>query len=137
MSLSSEEDFLASPAQINANKKRRVQNQRACDRCRLKKSRSRFLDIPIDCFLIHLHRRSPLSVCPSPLLSIGCSPCHFAGDGTPSRPKCTHCTSSNSDCIFTEPTKVRFFTYPRAVLWLSACLHRPEVLRNGTQSNLS
>ncbi|KAI9511919.1 fungal-specific transcription factor domain-containing protein [Russula earlei] len=40
MSHSSEEDNIASPSsQSNANKKRRVQNQRACDRCRQKKIR--------------------------------------------------------------------------------------------------
>ncbi|KAN0130569.1 Fungal specific transcription factor domain containing protein [Lactarius tabidus] len=68
MNHSSEEDNPSLHA--NSSKKRRVQNQRACDRCRQKKSRS---------------------LC----------------DGTPSSPKCSHCSSSGTDCIFTESTKVR------------------------------
>ncbi|KAI0298021.1 hypothetical protein B0F90DRAFT_836791 [Multifurca ochricompacta] len=35
---SSEEDNILSTSLTNSNKKRRVQNQRACDRCRQKKS---------------------------------------------------------------------------------------------------
>lgn len=123
MSHSSEEETLTGAAAVSSqpdiNKKRRVQNQRACDRCRLKKSP---LGIPISYahILIPLDsQRSPLSVyifCPH---LVGRSPCHSAGDGTSSLAKCTHCLSSGSDCIFTEPTKVCSLPLVSALLWLS------------------
>lgn len=145
MSLSSEEDILTSPAatsfQSNTNKKRRVQNQRACDRCRLKKSRSLSLGIPIAALCsislplsFGVCRRSPLSVCFFCCITIGRLRSHSAGDGTPSRAKCTHCTSSNADCIFTEPTKVRSLPPSRSVVQLNTLCHRPEVLQNGISS---
>ena len=59
MSHSSEEDTLsgavAASLQENINKKRRVQNQRACDRCRLKKSLSLLLGIPIASLCAYTH----------------------------------------------------------------------------------
>ncbi len=127
MSPDSEEDILTAAAvslQPNTSKKRRVQNQRACDRCRLKKSRSLSLGILLPLyahiliFLASLGRHSPLSVCFLCPLPVGRSPCHSAGDGAPSRTKCSHCLSSTSDCIFTEPTKVRSLP-PLSVLLLS------------------
>ncbi|KAF8268483.1 fungal-specific transcription factor domain-containing protein [Lactarius quietus] len=71
MNHSSEDENLLSTTPLhhaNSTKRRRVQNQRACDRCRQKKIRC---------------------------------------DGTPSSSKCSHCSSSGTDCIFTESTKVR------------------------------
>ena len=46
MSHSSDDDILQTlPSPLQSNKKRRIQNQRACDRCRQKKSQS-FLSHP-------------------------------------------------------------------------------------------
>ena len=69
--------------------------------------------------LIGLCPRSPLFVYFFCRLLVGHSPCHSAGDGTSSRAKCTHCLSSGSDCIFTEPTKVCPVPLVSAFLWLS------------------
>jgi hypothetical protein len=118
MSHSSEEDSLTSPVAVslhaNTNKKRRVQNQRACDRCRLKKSGSSFPGHPCRLYAHHIYSSLLIGLCPPSPLSV-----YFfllssgrafipttAGDGTSSRAKCTHCLSSDSDCIFTESTKV-------------------------------
>ncbi|KAI9439638.1 fungal-specific transcription factor domain-containing protein, partial [Lactarius indigo] len=70
MNQSSDEDNVLAtpPLHPSSSKRRRIQNQRACDRCRQKKIRC---------------------------------------DGTQSNSKCSHCTSSGADCIFTESTKVR------------------------------
>ncbi len=62
-------------------------------------------------FTFGLRRHSPLFVCFFRRLPIGRSLRHSAGDGTPSRAKCTHCLSSGTDCIFTESTKVRSLLY--------------------------
>ena len=62
MSHSDEEDILSGspvgPLQSNSpnsNKKRRIQSQRACDRCRLKKSQSLSLGIPIASLCAYTH----------------------------------------------------------------------------------
>ena len=93
----------------------------------------RFININLS-LSFGVRRRSPLSVCFFCRLTIGRSRGHFAGDGTPSRAKCTHCTSSNAVCIFTEPTKVCSFPPSRSVIRLNTMCRRPEVLQNGILS---
>jgi hypothetical protein len=104
MSHSSEDDIPSVPRQPSSSKKRRVQSQRACDRCRQKKSRSFIFhscSLRSSAFLF----LSSLYVCFIFRLLAFLT---FPGDGTPSISKCSHCSSSGSDCIFTESTKVCF-----------------------------
>ena len=84
--------------------------------------------IPINGFYAHIYsplltalcRRSPLSVYfPFVVSRRTFTPCRSAGDGASSRPKCTNCSSSGSDCIFTESTKVGFLLLMSALLWLN------------------
>ncbi|KAI0058762.1 hypothetical protein BV25DRAFT_1196308 [Artomyces pyxidatus] len=86
MSLSSdEENGEPKNAQFQSFKKRRVQNLRACDRCRQKKIRCKFSKS-----LVHS------------------SPKFSSGDGTQTPgSKCSHCVVSESTCVFTETTKKR------------------------------
>jgi hypothetical protein len=139
MSHSSEEDILTSPSanplQPNSNKKRRVQNQRACDRCRLKKSRFLFLWaslFPYSSFLVDTVR------CPFARFAVFPSDVHplsLQAMGLP-QAQSVHIVRRLAAIASSQSLQRCAFFLTRELSYASF-VHRPEVLRNGTWFNLS